>query len=707
MDEFGGMDLSYWDFGDATMGGESITTLANYDDYYADSAPIIDTDFGTTYQGDFGYDDPALQGPQLFVDTTTGNVVNEQGVQVFTQADVDAAMQAYREGERDLAAATPGSPEEQSIWQRINAAFAPINEALKSPLGRTLAMLGIGGVGTALGALAGSGTSAEDALRRLGQQGPALPPSVAAGNASVLNALQGTGAGIPAPGQATGAQNLEEAVRQSLIAQRLGGQYFADQLARESGAEAMESPALTAIRQAAIMDLPSTMAVGPQDRSALLNPLIARGRDLLAGGPEAFTDPVQQRLQALTMELLGVPNYQPGPVGTAGTVAGQGGAAGTPGVIGPAARFAAETWPNYFPGGISHPNAAQYWQSLPQQLKDEAAKHTGTTLPTPGGVPTAQQFAAKTWSNYFPGGPTHPNFAQHWEALPQYLKDEAQKEVALLAAAPPTGTPGTSGSSDPSNPMIAGGRPITDVSPLDDPIQTGLGTELSRAFEGKLANPEMEREIEQGRETLRNQLMQQLGTTTPELTTAGAQRMAEFEFRAKAMREQDRRSIIAAYSPMEESRRRFATEFPEARYQRRLSIVMPEERARSEFAYQAPRNFYMGQLNSLIPMGLSAERDAQANRARRFGETLSLTDLGRRNAVAATGAGSSIFPVSMVANPATAAGNSRAGFDALIASSMAGERERANRASGIANMFTTAATAGLGLGRTNYADLWR
>jgi hypothetical protein len=35
-------------------------------------------------------------------------------------------------------------------------------------------------------------------------------------------------------------------------------------------------------------------------------------------------------------------------------------------------------------------------------------------------------YAAQTWPNYFPGGVTHPNFQQNWNALPQSLKDAAQ-----------------------------------------------------------------------------------------------------------------------------------------------------------------------------------------------------------------------------------------------------------------------------------------
>jgi hypothetical protein len=38
---------------------------------------------------------------------------------------------------------------------------------------------------------------------------------------------------------------------------------------------------------------------------------------------------------------------------------------------------------------------------------------------------TAQEFAAQTWPNYFPGGASHPNVQAHWEALPRGLKDAA------------------------------------------------------------------------------------------------------------------------------------------------------------------------------------------------------------------------------------------------------------------------------------------
>lgn len=40
----------------------------------------------------------------------------------------------------------------------------------------------------------------------------------------------------------------------------------------------------------------------------------------------------------------------------------------------------------------------------------------------------ALDYAAKTWGNYFPGGATHPGAQANFDALPQYLKDEANAQ---------------------------------------------------------------------------------------------------------------------------------------------------------------------------------------------------------------------------------------------------------------------------------------
>ena len=263
-----------------------------------DSTPIIDLSAADQLIG-AGAENADL-GAELFVNPSTGMVVNGSGANVFSQEELDTAMRAYREGERDLSAATPGSPEEKSIWDRIGAAFGPINAALRSPLGATLATLGLGAAGAAIGAgVAGNA----DALQRLARSGgPALPPAIVAGQTALNDVIAGSGGA-----------DLKSAIANALAAQAGAGQYFTDSIARESAAEAIDSPQLAAIRQAAIARMPSTAGVLPEDQSSMAAPLVARANQILANPAQSLRDPVAGMLQNEIAGLLlaGRPGAQP------------------------------------------------------------------------------------------------------------------------------------------------------------------------------------------------------------------------------------------------------------------------------------------------------------------------------------------------------------------------------------------------------------
>jgi hypothetical protein len=136
----------------------------------------------------------------------------------------------------------------------------------------------------------------------------------------------------------------------------------------------------------------------------------------------------------------------------------------TPAQLAYAKSYAAQAWANYFPGGVSHPSFTQFWNALPQGLKDTAMEAASKTPPGGGAAPGApaasgtltaaqmqyaQAYAAQTWANYFPGGVSHPSFTQFWNALPQGLKDTAMEGASSTPAA-------TSGG---SNTVGSGGSP--------------------------------------------------------------------------------------------------------------------------------------------------------------------------------------------------------------------------------------------------------
>lgn len=123
---------------------------------------------------------------------------------------------------------------------------------------------------------------------------------------------------------------------------------------------------------------------------------------------------------------------------------------------------------------------------------------------------------------------------------------------------------------------------LPPAGPMTDPTTAALTAELEAAFAGKL-DPETERRIAEARTSLRNTLAAQLliNPGDVELTTPGAQRMAEFERNAEELRGGQRRQTISTLAPIEQQRRQFNVTTPLLTRMQNLGLLLPEERIRT------------------------------------------------------------------------------------------------------------------------------
>ena len=660
--------------------------------------PVIDLSEGG-HEADFPGAD------QLFVDTTTGDLVAADGTVIMSSTDFADAQAALEDFELRVHAPNFDPSLLGSLLNGLERTWSPISNFLfgsggvagtsgtrtrgflNTPLGQTLVTLGLGGLGTAIGAAVAGDSRALQQLARRG--GPVLPPALQVGQARLQAALEGTGGPLPPVGSATAGENFQAAVANAFAAQRRAGEYFTDELGRSITAEGIEAPQFDAIRRRAIARLPSTYDIQPGDRSALEARLIARANTLLTGGLDKVTDPSLAAIRwLLNEEIAAGPEPVDDPVGAdlrawAQSLIATGRDAGTPNAVVPA------TPPEPLEPTVADRNRLAAVQQVrdnlrsgrlgtdPNYLFQVAHSLLSPAIPGPAAAAVARQIVAGTYV------------------------DPLERPAAQTRTPGPPSAPSTSSLS---------------TAPLEDPYQAGIGAELQRALDGKVANALLERQIIQGRETLMNQLRQQLGTNTPELTTAGAQRLAEYDFAATAMVEQDRRAVIAAYSPLEQSRRQFNTTFPEDRFQRRVSIALPEERIRTQFAaefpetrfrnriatlapeerlrtqfnFRTPRTLRLDELNSTVANAQAAERFGESRRAARFDETSRLTSLGRRPVIASAAAASGILPVAGLTGINSAEESSRAAFQAAMNAATQRDANNNATATNIARLFAQA-----------------
>lgn len=560
-------------------------------------------------------------------------------------------------------------PQSGSTWRTVQ-------EFLRSGPGAALGIAALGLAGTGLGQLVSGGggtltlperqsTAAQTAgseafARALGQ------PSLA----NVLGAPAGGTTPVGVGGTLSGSQNLEALIRASLSGQRSVAELMAERAERERLADQAASPAEAAIRARALAELPGFLRPAP-------------------GGTPTLAQPI---------DLTRMNGVWQMPRGAA--VSGQAYGSQAP------ATGAEVPWNLWFnPNPVA--GSGRFW-SPPDDMSPDQLIALGYGKPTasdlrqygsdPSLPPELAGGAATGWDQWTPT----------LAPLTDPLAPELDAGVRALLG-------GREAYTDPGLAALRAriGGTLAPAQPLSDEIQQMLAAEIGRVAGGQISNPALERRLAEEERAQREFLARALGPNY-ELSTAGQAALGELRQRQTAIREEDRRTTLATLSPLEESRRRFGIEFPEATRARELGLLLPEERARAEFGYQAPRSLRLSELGLLAPESraryqfgrtqpLEEARFGEAVRSRGFEERLGLTGLGRTQPVQTAQTLGQMVPISPllgIETEATRAQREALQTQAAIESFRAQQAESASLAQQLGSVFGLAGAFGLGRGLT-------
>ena len=192
----------------------------------------------------------------------------------------------------------------KTLAETLGSLASGVSGALKTDLGRLVAVLGLGAAGVGLGQLVTGGGDNKVTL----PTPPGPGPAQASSQQALLNALLGTtgtggAAGSPLAGilpfLQSGQQNLQGTFESSLAGQNLLATLAALQASRELGTQEEMAPAERALRLKALREIPGLLTpAGVGGDGAASDQLIARqlAKILRGGVPMRTRDPMRREL---------------------------------------------------------------------------------------------------------------------------------------------------------------------------------------------------------------------------------------------------------------------------------------------------------------------------------------------------------------------------------------------------------------------------
>jgi len=268
--------------------------------------------------------------------------------------------------------------------------------------------------------------------------------------------------------------------------------------------------------------------ITPQAGGPTTGPLTPGGQVTAAQDPEAFArqGAYSQSPYSTGGGYGGVPATGPGPAGPGGAGAGGAGGAGWLGAIGDFLKS---------PGGGLLGAAGV------------GAAGLGLGRALAGGVPNAPR------PTLAPGNPIN---AAGQNTMAGMFADQATREAGYQAAQ----APGYEQIRNQAMTLIPGQLNPVTVENYQDPIRAAMQRELEATMAGG-ASPLVEENLRKQWDTLQNTMFRRLGPDW-ELSSAGQETLQAFNRNANIARDESKRGTIAAYSPLEQDRARFAYQAP-------------------------------------------------------------------------------------------------------------------------------------------------
>ena len=214
----------------------------------------LNTNFGPSF-------DP-FTGPELFVDTAAGVVVDASGSQMLTLEDFDELA--------EIGARIQGGDSDPGLLGSLKGIYDKIPANVKDSFGPILVTLGLGAVGLAIGSAFTGGdqtftlpeptpppggvVASREALTRALTQPSTFGPPASFGGNSLANTLFGP--------SATGAQDLDATFRYGLAGQRNLADLLLGTSARELAYDQEQAPWERAIRMQALSEIPGYLQQG-------------------------------------------------------------------------------------------------------------------------------------------------------------------------------------------------------------------------------------------------------------------------------------------------------------------------------------------------------------------------------------------------------------------------------------------------------------
>ncbi len=152
-----------------------------------------------------------------------------------------------------------------------------------------------------------------------------------------------------------------------------------------------------------------------------------------------------------------------------------------------------------------------------------------------------------------PGSPIN---AAGQNIMAQLFADQAAREAGYQAAQ----APGYEQIRNQAMTLIPGQLNPMTVETYNDPVRAALNAELMATLQGG-ASPLVEEELRKNWNTLQNTMYRRLGPDW-ELSNPGQEAKQAFDRNAAIARDESKRGLVAAYSPLEQSRGQFAYQAP-------------------------------------------------------------------------------------------------------------------------------------------------